>query len=66
MVYMIPPISITNLNSVTEIEFSHHYIVCVPEQKSCDMRWYMTAIQIRILASDNCWIQLKNLITLLK
>lgn len=32
---MIPLMSITNLISMAEIEFSHCYIVCVPEQKRC-------------------------------
>jgi len=39
----------TNVNSIIEIEFSHHYIVCIPEQKSCDMRGYVRAIQIHII-----------------
>lgn len=49
MFCMISPMSITNLNSIIEIEFSNHYIVCVPEQETCDMRGCMRAIQIQII-----------------
>lgn len=49
MVCMIPPMSIKNLNNIIEIEFSQCYIVCVPEQKSCDKRGYVRAIQIHII-----------------
>lgn len=50
MFCMISPMSITNLNSIIEIEFSNHYItVCVPEPETCDMRGCMRAIQIQII-----------------
>ena len=49
MFCMISPMSIINLNSIIEIEFSNHYIVCAPEQESCDTRGYMRAIQIQII-----------------
>ena len=48
MVCMIPLISITNFNSIIETEFSYHHVVCVPEQKSCNMRGYVAAVQIHI------------------
>lgn len=49
MVCMIPPVSITILSTILEIELSDHYTVCVPEQNSFDLRGYVRAIQIHII-----------------